>query len=56
MLAFLAGLMQGIILTIKALVGQISYIYKFNIEDAAHFGVLFILGGIIGSFAIGIIL
>merc|ERR1719272_633719 len=45
---------MGIILTIKALVGQISYIYEYDIDEAAGFGMLFILGGILGSFVMGI--
>jgi len=54
LLSSVAGLMMGIILTIKALVGQISFIYEYDMDQAAGFGMLFILGGIFGSFVMGI--
>ena len=54
LLCGVAGLMMGIILTIKALVGQISFIYDYDLDQAAEFGMLFILGGILGSFIMGV--
>jgi len=54
LLSGVGGLMMGIILTIKALVGQISFIYEYDLDQAAGFGMLFILGGILGSFVMGI--